>query len=388
LYWTRTNDEADTGIHVASIDPGFTPRQLVPSETQAVFVAPGYLLFGRGTQLVRQQFDPGSLELTGQAVPIIDQLRASHPLGFGDFSASNTGVLTYRSGMPASNQFAWIDRTGKTESTIGPPGIYRTPALSPDGRRLVYTDMSDGNLRILDLQRQLITLFTSDPGSEAAPVWSPDGARIYYRSDGGGVFVKDAAGTSPATKIFGGSISGPSQVVDHPALGSLLLHFGMLSRQPSQDILVLTLTGEQAQRAIVTSPFPDVEPQVSPDGKWLAYVSSENGRNEVYVQPFPPDGRRRWQVSTQGGRQPMWRADSRELFFVSDDRRFYAVSVTENSQSFDDVPQFLFEMRANVFNTRNSYVARKDGQRFIVNTVLDTPAGPISVIYNWPRDVK
>jgi serine/threonine protein kinase/Tol biopolymer transport system component len=388
LYWTRTNNEEDTGVHVASIDPGFTARQLVPSETQAVFVAPGYLLFGRGTQLLRQRFDPGSLELTGQAAPIVDQLRTSYPLGFGEFSASNTGVLTYRTGTPASNQFAWLDRAGKTESTVGPPGTYRTPALSPDGRRLAYTDMSDGNLKILDLQRQLITLFTSDPGSEAAPVWSPDGTRIYYRSDGGGVFVKDATGTSAATKIFGGSISGPSQVIDHPALGSVLLHFGVLARQPSQDILVLPLRGERVQRAIVSSPFPEVEPQISPDGNWLAYVSSENGRNEVYLQPFPLDGRIRWQVSTQGGRQPMWRADSRELFFVSDDRRFYAVSTPENSQSFDEVPRLLFEMRANVFNTRNSYVPRHDGQRFIVNTVLDTAAGPISVIYNWPGDGK
>ena len=129
-------------------------------------------------------------------------------------------------------------------------------------------------------------------------------------------------------------------------------------------------------RAIVQSPFPDVEPQLSPDGRWLAYASTETGRNEVYVQPFPPTGAR-WQVSSAGGRQPLWRADGKELFFVSDDRRFYAVDISDKSGVFDyGVPQFLFEMRANVFNSRNSYVPSRDGQRFLVNMLLEADDSP------------
>ena len=117
--------------------------------------------------------------------------------------------------------------------------------------------------------------------------------------------------------------------------------------------------------------------------RWLAYASTETGRNEVYVQPFPPTGKR-WQVSNSGGRQPLWRADGKELFFVSDDRKFYAVDISDKSASFDyGVPRFLFEMQANVFNSRNSYIPSRDGQRFLVNMLLSADDAPISIVQNW-----
>jgi hypothetical protein len=111
-------------------------------------------------------------------------------------------------------------------------------------------------------------------------------------------------------------------------------------------------------------------------------VSNDTGRNEIYVQPFPPTGAK-WQVSNNGGRQPIWRADGKELFFVSDDRKFYAVDV-RGGPTFDyGVPRFLYDMRANVFNTANSYAPSRDGQRFIVNMLLDNGTSPINVVLNW-----
>ena len=138
------------------------------------------------------------------------------------------------------------------------------------------------------------------------------------------------------------------------------------------------------------TPFPDVEPQFSPDVRWLAFASSENGRNEIYVQAFPSTGRR-WQISNSGGRQPLWRVDGKELFFVSDDRNFYAVdvSISANSGSFEyGVPHFLFDMRANVFNSRNSYIPSRDGKRFLVNMRLEAEDAPINIIHNWRAVVK
>jgi hypothetical protein len=148
-------------------------------------------------------------------------------------------------------------------------------------------------------------------------------------------------------------------------------------------VYVLPTTGDGKPQPIVESRFPDLEPQFSPDVHWLAYASSENGRNEVYVQAFPSTGRR-WQVSRDGGRQPLWRADGKELFFVSDDRKFYAVDVSEKNGSFEfGVPKFLFEMRANVFNTRNSYLPSRDGKRFLVNVLLDADVAPIRIVQSW-----
>jgi Tol biopolymer transport system component len=387
LYWLiRTKPGSGAAIYVASIESEAAHKRLVASETQAIYVAPGYLLFGRDGRLVRQPFDAATLEVSGNAVPIVDQLRVAQSVGLGEFSASNTGLLAYRSGLDASNQFTWMNRKGESSGTVGPPGRYRTLALSPDGRRLVYTDAADGNLKIMDLQRGLVTVFTSEPGVETAPVWSPDGTRIYYRSDAGGAFVKEVDGTSPRVPVTDTLFNGPMQALNDRTLGPLLLFFGMLDG-PSLDILLLPLTGKPTPRAIVSTEYADVEPQVSPNGKWLAYATSESGAYEIWVVSFPPSGRG-VRISEFGGRQPMWRADSKELFFVSDERKFYALVVPESGPAVDLKPQFLFDMHANVINTRNSYVPRADGERFLVNAVLDAEDAPINVIASWAAGIK
>jgi Tol biopolymer transport system component len=149
--------------------------------------------------------------------------------------------------------------------------------------------------------------------------------------------------------------------------------------------IVMLLLKENSLRVLVSTEFPDVEPQISPDGKWLAYASGDS--YQIWIEPFPPNGQR-FQVSQSGGRQPMWREDSRELFFVADDRKFYVVRVPESGRWNDAKPDFLFDMHANVTNTRNSYVPSSDGQRFLVNQVLDTEDAPINVISNWAAGIK
>ena len=387
LYWLiRTKSSSGAAIYLASIESETANKPLVASETQAVYVSPGYLLFGRDGRLVRQRFDVGTLELSGNAVPIVDRLRITMSVGLGEFTVSDTGLLAYRSGLDASNQFVWVGRKGEPSGTAGPPGRYRSLALSPDGRRLVYGDAADGNLKILDLQRGLVTVFTSEPGVETAPVWSPDGTRIYYRSDAGGAFMKEVDGSSPRVQVIETLLNGPTQAIYDKTLGPLLLYFGVLDNR-SQDVLLLPLTGKPTPRAIVSTENADVEPQVSPNGKWLAYATDESGAYEIWVVSFPPVGRG-IRISEFGGRQPMWRADSKELYFVSDERKFYALTVPESGPSVDLKPQFLFEMHANVMNTRNAYVPRADGQRFLVNAVLDTQDAPINVISSWAAGVK
>jgi len=381
LYWARTNTQAESAIHVTSIESGAETTPLTPSSTQAVYVEPGYLIFTRGAQLFRQSFDAASLRLSGSAVPIVDRLRTFEPIGLAEYTASNTGALAYRSGTDLSNQFAWVKRSGEVEQLIGPAGNYRTPALSPDGQRLVYTDSSDGNLKLLELRRGLTTVLTTTPGFETGPVWAGND-RIYYRSDNGGIFSVDSSGTSQPEKVMDGTVNGPSQYLDHPQLGKLLLYFGTLPKRMSQDILIVPLAGKPEPRAIVDSPNLEVEPQVSPNGRWLAYASNQGGRNEVFVEPFPPDRKRRWRVSKFGGRQPLWRQDGRELFFVADDQKFYAVAIPENPTTFELQADFLFDMNAHVYNGRNSYIPGADGTRFLVNTLREIPDAPINVVFN------
>jgi Tol biopolymer transport system component len=334
--------------------------------------------------LLQQRFDLDRLEMSGEATTAVDQVRYNPGFGRADFSVSATGVLAYRAGSTRNSQFAWFDRAGTLLETVGPPGNYRTPDLSPDGQRVAYGDVNQRDIWILDLSRRTSSRFTSGPGIETAPVWFPDGSKIAYRIDQGGLFEKDVTGTGAERLLLKQPVNGPDQVSPD---GKWILYFAV-APGGTQDVYVLPTTGDRKPQPIVQTAFPDVEPQFSPDVRWLAYASSENGRNEIYVQAFPSPTRR-WQVSTSGGRQPLWRADGKELFFVSDDRKFYAVDVAEKAGSFEfGVPQFLFEMRANVFNTRNSYIPNRDGTRFLVNMLLDADDTPISIVQNWQRTVQ
>jgi len=152
-------------------------------------------------------------------------------------------------------------------------------------------------------------------------------------------------------------------------------------------VYAIPVTGDRTPRPIVRSPFSDVEPHLSPDGKFVAYVSTATGRSEIYVQPFPTGERRR--ISDAGGRQPFWREDGTELFFVSpENNSLYAVAV-KSGPKFDSVPpKLLFELRANVMFVRNSYIPSRDGQRILVNMALDSTTPPIRVVRNWTAVLK
>ena len=385
LYWARTASEGP-GVYVASIAPGRAPKRLLSGGSNAAYDPSGFLLFTRGGVLLRQRFDATRLEVSGETTRVVERLAWTESVGIAAFSVSQTGVLVFQPETRRESRFAWFDRTGQRLETVGQPGAYLYPALSPDGKRLVYLDLRDGNLWILDVGRNIVSRFTTGPGMKFSPVWSHDGKTIFYRatSENGvsGFFEKSASGTAGETLLLQGSLNGPTHMSPD---GKWLLYFGNPDGETVQDIFVLPMTGDRKPQRIVQSPFADVEPQFSsPDGRFVAYASSATGRYEVYVQPFPATGER-WQVSNDGGRQPLWRKDGKELFFVSDDKKFYAVDITQ-SPTFDySPPRFLFQMPAHVYNVRNSYIPAPDGKRFLVNMTLDTAAPPIHVVRNWAK---
>ncbi len=240
-------------------------------------------MFARGDRLMQQPFDLNQMRVTGEPTPVIEQVLYNPGSGRADFSVSANGVLAFRSSTNRSSQFAWFDRTGKLLETIGPPGNYRTPDLSPDGRFLAYGDVNQRDIWIFDLSRRISSRFTSGAGSETAPVWFPDGSKIAYRSDQGGMFEKDVTGTGTERVLLKENVNGPDQV---SADGKWVLYF-KVTPNGNQDIYAIPTTGDRTPQMIAQTPFPDVEPQFSPNVRWLAYASSENGRNEVYVQAFP-----------------------------------------------------------------------------------------------------
>jgi Tol biopolymer transport system component len=384
LYWGATPQ--GRGVYVGSIDSGFVPKRLMESDAAAGYAAPGYLLYTRDDTLMRRAFDPDRLELSGEAIPLVEQILNTEEFGVAAFSPSANGSLTFRSGTALSHQFAWFDRAGRLLETVGPPGNYRMPALSPDESTLAYVDANQRDIWLLDLVRKIPSRFTSEPGSEACPVWFPDGTKLAFRrlGNGEGVYEQDLNGDGKARQIADFRINGPSQVL---ADGKSLLYFfvGAGGAHPN-GIFVLPLTGDRKPKLVV--PANVVEPMLSRDNKWIAYAASATGTNEIYVQPYPPTGESK-RVSIDGGRQPFWSHDGKELYFVNEARKFYALDVDASSGQFKfGEARYLFDLRSHVFNTRNSYVPSRDGKRFLVNMLLESGDAPISVITNWTAGLK
>ena len=221
---------------------------------------------------------------------------------------------------------------------------------------------------------------TFSPDTDVYPVWTPDGSAIAYSSVQEGVVAKPLAGTTQPRQLQPPTSS--VLISSEIAPDGRLVFFGDMGTSTGFDIYTLSLSGDAQAVAAIQGPLTDAEPDLSPDGRWMAYATTETGAFEVFVQPFPPTGAK-WQVSNGGGRQPQWRRDGRELYFVTNDRKLYAVDVHPGATFDFSAPRLLFHIPANTISVRNSYVPRKDGQQFLVNKLLETAAPPINIVLNW-----
>lgn len=308
------------------------------------------------------------------------------------FSVSDAGHVIYRGGASAPRrQFVWFDRAGQERGRVGNPddGIpFFSPAMSPDGRRLALHRGVDGNvdLWLLELSRGSLVRFTSDPANEIHAFWSPDGTRIVYSSNRSGeyeLYEKAIAGVQEEKRLLR-----QCAVTDWSWDGRLIL-CQRRDATTSGDVFVLRDGAGEEPTPVVQTSGDDRDAQFSPDGRWIAYASTESGRWEIYVQPFPGPGSPS-PVSLNGGAQPRWRRDGRELFFIALDERLMAapMSLSTDGGSLEaGRPVVLFPTRiggAVPTASRTQYFAAPDGSRFLMNTIIDAPvASPITLILNW-----
>jgi serine/threonine protein kinase/Tol biopolymer transport system component len=331
LYLAISPQQDTSGIYVSALDSPDT-KLLVKADSGAAYSPPGYLLFLRGRTLMAQAFDADSLKINGDPLPVAEQVDR---LGLGRrdamFSVSETGVLVYWSGSSANLQLVWFDRQGKQLSTVGPVGSYVTPWLSPDEKRVTFgssePDGGGSDIWIMELARGTPTRFTFDPAIEAVPLWSPDGSRILYSSDREGPLnlYQRAANSAGEAEPLPKNDNNNKLANDWSADGRFIL-FQAQDQRTNSDLWVLPISGDQKPFPYLHADFSEAQGRFSPDGKWVAYVSNESGKWEVYVQSFPVPGGK-WQVSNSGGAQPQWRRDGSELFYISSDRKLMAVDV-------------------------------------------------------------
>ena len=382
-----------SGIHIGELDSA-EMRRLLDADI-AVYLPSQYLLFIRQGTLFAQRFNPAQLALTGEPFPVAEQVLGNA------LSASNSGTIAYRTGSAGGRrQLTWFDRSGKEVGSVGgsDEGNAADPSISPDGRRLAFWRNLNGraDIWLMELMRGTSTRLTFEEGNKYGPIWSPDGSRIAFQSDPKGVFDlyrKSATGSGTEELLL--TTPQSKTPTDWSSDGFLLYRNG--DSASGNDLWALPVNGDRKPFPVIQANFEERDGQFSPDGKWIAYQSDESGRFEVYLQPFsgPGDGEKasgKWQVSSGGGAQVRWRSDGRELFYIALDEQFMAVPVRLDSSKH----AAELGKAAPLFNTRvggavqdiqkQQYVVSPDGQRFLINTIIEEATSPITVILNWRKE--
>ena len=380
------------GIYVGSLDSQDT-KFLLQADSGAAYSPPGYLLFSRGDTLTAQAFDADRLELRGEPFVVAEMARYDPAASAPDFSASENGVLVYR-GARQNMQLAWVDREGKQLGSVGPPGDYRNVALSPDGRRVVF-DRYGGNsatrdLWLYDLSRGTASRLTFDPADESDAFWSPDGQEIVFGFNSGdshGLYRKPASGIGQAEMLV--KTSALTYPRDWSSDGRLIL-YQVFDPKTAWDLWVLPLLGDRKPIPFLQTEFSEQEGRFSANGRWIAYDSDESGRREVYVQSFPASAGK-WQISTDGGYNPKWRRDGKELFYIAADGKFMGAPFNAGATFEAGVPKALFQTSfiGSPTGGFNHYAVTADGQRFLLNVPTgEGSASPITVVLNWTAGLK
>jgi len=409
LYFARTNGKQTQAADIGSLDSKEpVARHFLEVDSQVLYAEPGYLVFVRGRTLFAQPFDASSLTLHGEAVPIADgvePLGEIGPTSYAPFSVSQTGALVYRSEVLNLTQLTWFDRHGKALGTLGPPGRYDEPALSPDGKRLVIdvnaSSSSSGDIWVVDIATASFSRFTFDPASDITPIWSPDGKNVVFSSNRTGeynLYIKPSDGSSNE-KLLQGSPSNSAQIPSDWSRDGKSLIFDFASASNDYDLWLQpmangTISTDQKAHGLVEYPGAQVRANVSPDGRWIAYESNETGRSETWVQSFPPGGGK-WQITSEGGIEPQWHKDGRELFYLAPNRKLMAVETQLNPTFHAGPPQPLFDAPISmkgIGDSRSRFAVSPDGQRVLVVTDLaersSSSGSPIQVVLNWPAALE
>src|SRR5262245_13115874 len=350
-------------IRVGAIDSAETVT-LFQAESSVSYAA-GYLLFSRDSTLMAQRFDPANRSVAGDAFPVADRVNAEGSR-YAPFSVSESGVLAYSSGPSrVTTRLTWLDRAGAVTGTVGGPASYLNPALARDDRH-VAVSVAEGDAErraiwILDVQRGGMSRLTFDAIADTSPIWSPDGSRVAFHSVRTGESTLRqilVSGAARDEKLMAGPQLLPS---DWSPDGRFITYSPSAS---SSDVWILPLTGDRKPFALVQTPFSERNGAFSPDGRWIAYQSNETGQSQVYVRPFPPTAKK-WLVSIDGGEQPTWRGDGKELFFLAPDSKMMAATVDTSRQFETGTPQALFVAPALGPTNSRQYAVSKDGKRFL-----------------------
>jgi len=388
--WTGTSFD-DARIEVLSLETG-KRRVLAEGGTYARYVPSGHVVYARAGGLLAVPFDLRRLVVTGPPVSILEGVNMNPTFGAAEFSSSTDGSLAYVAGGSRLSQrtLLWVDRKGAPQSLPAPPRGYLAPRLSPDGQRLALAiEGTNPGLWLYDLARGTLTRLTASLPIPF-PIWTPDGKHVTFASAPGGelnLYWMPADGSGAAEPL---TTNENAQWPGSWSPNGRVLAFSEADPTTGYNIWVLGLQGERKPRPFLQTPSDEYGPVFSPDGRWLAYGSDESGRQEIYVRPFPGPGGK-WQISTEGGVQPAWARNGRELIYRDGDK-IMAAPVETTPVFAAAKPKLLFEghYESGVFAFERNYDVSPDGQRFLMIKASEQESAPtqLNVVLNWSEELR
>ncbi len=382
VYPTGGEYPDKTNIEVLSLGD-HRRKILVQGATSARYLATsnksGYLVYANRSTLFAVPFDLERLEMRGTPVRVLEDVGFYLPTGESQFDVSSTGTMVYRksSGGPTDrlNPIQWVDATGKKKPLVSKPGEYGFVRLSPDGKKLAVEgrEGGKGDIQVYDLQRDLATNLTVGGGFND-PVWTPDSQFVVFSSPKAMMWAR-ADGASQPQPLLPIEHTVPFSITRD---GKRLAYFQASSNRAQIWTVPLENTGGQLKAGepeqFLKSPFIDLAPSFSPDGKWLAYSSRSSGSpdavDDVYVRAFPDNGMQ-WKISNGGGVFPIWSPNGHDLFFFNETAGEMAVSYSVKDGTF--VPEGKPRMWQTKFMGEDLSI---DGKQLIVNIPVDSPDSP------------
>ncbi len=380
LFARQIGEGDESTIDVVSLESGETTT-VVRANSSVQYVPSGHLLYWREGSVISQPFDPASLEVTGDPVPIAEGVGYSNA-EFAAFSASNEGTLVYHAGDAQQTRLAWFDRNGEMLEFFGEgvPGIF-SMRLSNNGTRVVYE--LRGDVWVLDLTRKTETRLTFT-GGNSGPVLSPDDEWIAFASSRApsGVYRKKASGVGDAELLIKNEKLETTLPTDWSSDGRGIL-CDVFRGDTASDIALLDVT-EGTLENLIRTPFMETQANLSPDGNWLAVSSNETGQMEIYLHQLSGSGGR-WQVSAGGGGLPTWSRDGRSLYYIADKFTLMRVPIETGSTFQVGEPVELMTVPAYQGPSRK-YDVNADGSRFLWNAQVGgaSQVAPLTIVQNWP----
>ena len=394
-----------SGIYLGTLD-GSAPLRLTAADGGGVYLpagqtsvaeraSSGWLVWVRAGTLVAQRLDVAKGALTGEPVTVAEDVAVDTRYRIG-VSVATTGLVAYRTGAGSQRQLTWFDRSGTVRGTIGEPDAsLSNPRVAPDGRRVAVQRTVQGNDDIWLLDGARTSRFTFDPAPDMRPVWSPDGTRIAFtstRTGAGDLYQKLTSGAGTEERLV--TSDQLKNAYSWSPDGHFLL-FNSSDAQTNTDLWVVSMVGNRAPSVFLKTPFREVNAVFSPDGRWVAYMSNESGRQEIYVRPFAGTSAAggQSQVSTAGGAFPVWRHDGKELYYLNPAGAMMAVPITIIGATLEPgVPLLLFPTQiaggGREAQQGRQYDVATDG-RFLINVVAaGASTVPITLLMNWNPALK